>query len=311
MSICARRPVAGRDQKRLTIVSFHAHPDDEALLTGGTLAGASAAGHRVVLVTATCGERGLAGGQDGTGDDLARTRVAELQASARSLGCARVVLLGYADSGMHTTADPASARCAFSRVGVASAAEALAEILREESADVLTIYDQNGGYGHPDHVQVHRVGTLAAQLADTPCVLEATVPGSLFRLALRLLALVGHPLGSSAPLGIGQVFSDRRRITHRVRVTPHLEAKRAALAAHASQRRGAGQVRVLDRLVALPKPLFALVLGHEWFIEQGRAPSRRVPRLIRRCRSLVRSCGRADRRPPSVRAAAARRTTAP
>ena len=83
-----------------TLLAFHAHPDDEALLTGGTLARAAAEGHRVVLVTATDGARGLAGAADGRGATLARTRHAELLASAAALGCARVVWLGYADSGL-------------------------------------------------------------------------------------------------------------------------------------------------------------------------------------------------------------------
>src|SRR6185436_10456253 len=82
-----------------TLVSFHAHPDDEALLTGGTLARVAAEGHRVVLVTATAGGAGLS--SDGTGADrsLADHRRAELAVAARALGCARWELLGYEDSG--------------------------------------------------------------------------------------------------------------------------------------------------------------------------------------------------------------------
>ena len=79
-------------RQQFTLVSFHAHPDDEALLTGGLLARAAAEGHRVVLVTATAGERGLAGDRDGAG--LADLRMRELAASAEILGCARVVLWG-------------------------------------------------------------------------------------------------------------------------------------------------------------------------------------------------------------------------
>src|SRR5205823_5577774 len=99
------------------------------------------------------------------------------------LGCARVVALGYGDSGLH--ADPADAS-SFASQDVAECAAALVEVLREEHADALTIYDANGGYGHPDHVQVHRVGALAAELAGTPVVLEATVPGRLFDRVLRV-----------------------------------------------------------------------------------------------------------------------------
>ncbi len=92
---------------RYTIVSFHAHPDDEALLTSGTLARAAAEGHRVVLVSATAGEVGLAASSFGTADELAGHRRAELQRSAAAIGAARVEFLGYADSGLDGRAEPA------------------------------------------------------------------------------------------------------------------------------------------------------------------------------------------------------------
>ena len=264
-------PRAGSGAVGYTLVAFHAHPDDEALLTGGTLAKAAAEGHRVVLVTATRGERGLAGSQDGHGEDLARLRMSELHAAAAALGCVHVVTLGYGDSGLQP--DP-SDRAAFANADVDVAAERLAEVLVAERADVLTIYDRNGGYGHPDHVAVHHVGARAARLAGTPVVLEATVSASLFRGALRALRVLGHALGSSAPLGTDTVFSPRAEITHRIKVTRHLGAKRAAMAAHGSQRRADGQVRVLDRFLRLPLPLFALVFGREWYVEQGRSPGK-------------------------------------
>lgn len=260
---------AGVRRDTFTLVSFHAHPDDESLLTGGTLALAAAAGHRVVLVVATEGGRGLAGPQDGSGAMLSRVRMAELDRAASALGCARVVSLGYADSGLRP--GPADGD-AFVHADVDEAAHRLADVLREERADVLTVYDRNGGYGHPDHVQVHRVGVEAARLAGTPVVLEATVPARAFRMLLAGLRLLGHPAGRSAPLGTHQVFADPGRITHRVRVTGVLRAKRAAMAAHGSQRRGDGTVRLLDHVLRLPLPLFGLVFGHEWFVERGRIP---------------------------------------
>src|SRR3954451_8699966 len=126
----------GDPSPRYTLVSFHAHPDDEALLTGGTLARAAAEGHRVVLVTATAGGGGLAGVTDGRGAQLAGTRAAELQASAAALGCARIVCLDYADSGLHP--DPTDMN-AFAHVDVEAAAIRVASLLREEQVDVLTI----------------------------------------------------------------------------------------------------------------------------------------------------------------------------
>ena len=251
---------------RFTLVSFHAHPDDETLLTGGLLARAAQEGHRVVLVTATDGERGMAGPADGSGARLARTRAAELDAAAAALGVHRVVRLGFGDSGLHPTRD----EDCLARRDVEDIALLLAEILDEERADVLTIYDAHGGYGHPDHVQVHRAGTRAACLAETPVVLEATLPGQGFRLVLRLLRLLGHPLGRSAPYGTDRVFADPRTITHSVRVRSQARAKRAAMAAHSSQRRGPGPRRLVDHLASLPLPVFAALLGREWYVEQGR-----------------------------------------
>jgi LmbE family N-acetylglucosaminyl deacetylase len=266
--------------RRFTLVAFHAHPDDETLLTGGTLAKAAAEGHRVVLVTATCGERGLAGREDGHGAELASTRRAELEAAAAALGCARLVCLGYGDSGLRP--DPGDT-AAFAHADVPTVAGRLAELLREEQADVLTIYDPNGGYGHPDHVQVHRVGVCAARLAGTPVVLEATVSAGLFRAALLVMWTLGHP----APVGVRRVFSDRGVITHRVCVREFLPAKRAALGAHGSQRRADGQRRVMDHLLRLPRPVFAAVFGQEWFVEHGRDPVARAGDVFASLRSGV------------------------
>jgi LmbE family N-acetylglucosaminyl deacetylase len=253
-----------------TLVAFHAHPDDETLLTGGTLARVAAEGHRVVLVTATLGEAGLAAGPPG--EALAARRHAELLAAATALGCARVETLGYLDSGLHGDFRPGTgtAERRFADVPVEEAAERLAAILRDERADILTSYDRHGGYGHPDHVQVHRVGAAAARLAGTPVVLEATVDQRALRPLLALSRLVGRllpalPLGSAGP-----VFADRARLTHAVDVRAYLGPKRAALRAHASQTEGGRGLRTVAVLSRLPGPLFAAVAGREWYAETGR-----------------------------------------
>src|SRR5690242_4189144 len=172
-----------------TCVFFHAHPDDEALLTGGTMAGLAAQGHRVVLVVATAGENGLSG--TATASRLGRLRTAELDASAALLGCARVRHLGYGDSGLDgRAAPPPGGPHPFAQVPVCEAAAALAGILREEHADLVTGYDAAGGYGHPDHLQVHHVAAEAARLAGTEVLLEATVDRALLLRALRLVGTV-------------------------------------------------------------------------------------------------------------------------
>src|SRR3954464_7375263 len=109
-----------------TVVSFHAHPDDEALLTAGTLARAAAEGHRVVLVLATTGGAGLAGAEVLSRGDLAAQRMSELKRSARALSCVRVVWLGYDDSGLDGSA---SAGEPFASADVGAAADRLAGFL--------------------------------------------------------------------------------------------------------------------------------------------------------------------------------------
>ncbi|MEZ5093234.1 PIG-L deacetylase family protein [Nocardioides sp.] len=257
-------PAAGH--RRFTLVSFHAHPDDEALLTGGTLARAAAEGHRVVLVVATAGEAGLAADEGSLGE----RRRAELSEAAAALGVARVEVLGYPDSGF----DARVGGACFARTDPAEVAGRLADLLVEEAADVLTSYDVHGGYGHADHVQVHRVAALAAAGAGTPVLLEATLDRRLFgplvsalRVAGRVLPMPQLPEGS-------RLYSPHAALTHRVDVRPHLAAKRAALTAHASQAGGPGTgSRTLSLLLGLPRPVFTLVAGREWFREVGRTPS--------------------------------------
>jgi LmbE family N-acetylglucosaminyl deacetylase len=255
-----------------TLVSFHAHPDDEALLTGGTLARAAAEGHRVVLVTATAGEAGLSSDGRRRGESLGERRRLELAKAARALGCSRWELLDYADSGWGaSTGTDEHPAVPFSRLDPADPAARLAEILLEERADVLTVYDEQGGYGHADHVQVHRVGVLAAELARTPVVLEATVDRRrLQRVASVMRWLPG--LSRLVPPGqFASAFVARSELTHEVDVRHHLAAKRAALAAHASQATGGGSVRTLALLLRLPRSVLGLALGREWFRERGRA----------------------------------------
>jgi len=243
-----------------TVVSFHAHPDDEALLTGGTLARAAADGHRVVLVTATDGDAGLTSPEIRAAGSLGSLRLRELDQAATALGVQRVVALGFPDGD-------------FSSIAVAEAAAKLAEVLAEENADVLTTYDRAGGYGHPDHVHVHHVGREAARLAGTRVVLEATVDRQLLLRGIKLMRLLPGALGVN-PAEFASAYSARRDITHCVNVRAYLPAKKAALLAHRSQAVG-GKSRTVSFLLGLPAFLTGPVLGREWFIEQGRQPDDR------------------------------------
>jgi LmbE family N-acetylglucosaminyl deacetylase len=248
-----------------TLVCFHAHPDDESIATGGSMAAAAAAGHRVVLVVATKGEVGeVPDGFLAEGESLADRRVAETRASAQILGASRVEFLGYRDSGMVGTPTNDHPE-AFCQADVDKAAERLAAILREEAADVLTAYDENGVYGHPDHVQVHRVGVRAAELAGTPRVFESTVNRDAVRALISEARELGADMGGvDAPeaedFDLG-VSADR--ITTAVDVSAHIERKRASMRAHASQ------ISEQSFFLSLPDEAFVQAFGTEHYIRRG------------------------------------------
>lgn len=261
---------------RRCAVFFHAHPDDEALLTSGTMATLAAAGDRVVLVVATAGEAGLAAGQLRADGGLGGRRRAELQASARALGVSRVEVLGYADSGLATDPSPPPPADRLPRLAdadVAAVAAILAGILTEEGADLVTGYDVNGGYGHPDHVAVHHIAAAAAKLAGTPVLLEATVPRDrLLSWARRVNRLL--PAGRRVDLTPwAQAYSAAADITHRIDVRAQARARRASMRAHASQATADSGARTLGVFTKVPPPLFGAVFGREWYRQPGLPPT--------------------------------------
>ncbi|MGH9136961.1 MAG: PIG-L family deacetylase [Acidimicrobiales bacterium] len=250
-----------------TLVCFHAHPDDEAIGTGGVMSRAADEGHRVVLVVATRGEQGeVADGFLSPGEELWERRVGETHAAAALLGVNRVEFLDYVDSGMMgepTNEGPG----AFWRADVDAAAGRLADILREEHADVLTHYDDHGGYGHPDHIQVHRVGSRAGALAGTPRVFEATLNRDHFNRLRKAAAEMGDMPAEIADQELDESFGVAEAdITAAVDVTPWLDRKRAAMRAHASQ--------IADDhfMLAMPDLAYAMAFGTEWFIRDGQGP---------------------------------------
>lgn len=257
-----------------TLVLFHAHPDDESISTGGTMARAAAEGHRVVLVVATDGRHGERPADLAPGESLVDRRRAETERSAEVLGVHRIVWLGYHDSGM-TGWEQNDHPESFFQADTRQAAQRLAEVLVEEQADVLVVYDWHGVYGHPDHVKVHQVGHRAAALARDAGVpvrlLEATANrDQMVRLAERAREL-GLPIGEAdegfdpdAPADDGNPFGEpESAITLAVDVSGHLAAKRASIACHASQ------ITDTSFFLQLPEEAFAAAFGTEWFIEPG------------------------------------------
>lgn len=243
-----------------TLVFVHAHPDDEALLTAGTMARAVAEGNRVVLVVATDGAAGLTSSDYQA--DLGATRQAELAASAQALGVARIVSLGYPDSGLHGEfAD------GFAHAGRFTIARRIAALCDEEDAHVLVGYDPSGGYGHPDHLQVHRsVRTATALCARPPRLFEATLPREPIARAAHLAATLRLTPPEFSPAEFDVAWTPRAEITHRVDVRAHLGAKDASLRAHASQAAADGTTRTLAVLTRLPRAVQSLILGTEYYV---------------------------------------------
>jgi LmbE family N-acetylglucosaminyl deacetylase len=245
-----------------TIVSLHAHPDDESIATSGVLALAADAGHRVILVFATRGELGEP--VDGVleeGEQLALRRTAECYESAAVIGAHRVEFLGFTDSGMMGEASNDAPWC-FWRADVDHAARRLAVILREEEPDVITIYDDHGGYGHPDHIQVHRVGKRAAEIAGVPVVAQSTMNRDLIQRSRAAAAEMGIDLGDNGPPPeLPDDFgTPEAQITHAVDTVPVIHRKRSSMLAHGSQ------IGADHFMAALPLEAFQVVFGSEWFI---------------------------------------------
>lgn len=246
-----------------TLVSFHAHPNDDTTTCGGVMRKAHEDGHRVVLVLATRGELGYA--PDGfldAGEELWQRRAVEAQAAAEVLGVDRLEFLGYTDSGM-MAATTDGAPGTFRTAHVEEAAAKLATILREENADVLTVYDENGTYGDPDHIQVYRVGTRAAELAGTPKVYQSTISREHIKANQREYA---ERAGVELPAG-PDFGTPEAEITCVVDVTACTEYKRKALLAHASQ-----ITEQSTLFTDLPEETFRSMFGTEWFIRAGQGP---------------------------------------
>ena len=271
--------------RRLLLV--HAHPDDESINNGVTMARYAAEGAHVTLVTCTLGERGEVIPPELrhlTGAALGEHRLRELGDALAGLGVTDFRLLGgagrYADSGMMGIPDNDDPAC-FWRADVDEAAAALVEVVLEVRPHVLVTYDDDGGYGHPDHIQAHRVALRAVERAadagwTVPKVYLNRVPRSVAEAAFDQLRqeLPGLPFARSAAVSDVPGVVDDGLITTEIDGAAYAAAKAAAMRAHATQIEVAPDERHFALSNELAQPLFTteyyqLVRG-----ETGRPPGR-------------------------------------
>ncbi len=222
----------------LTLMAVHAHPDDEASSTGGILAKYAAEGVRTVLVTCTNGEMGDAPGGAKPGEDghdepaVVSLRRRELQESCDILGVKHLELLGYRDSGMMGWASNETPG-AFWGLPVDVGAAALSKLMDLYEPQVVVTYDENGFYGHPDHIQAHRITLAALDMAGRPAKLYCpTVRRSRLTLFRERMSQAGVEPPDIDEDRFGSPDED---IAATIDCREQAPVKLAALGAHASQ----------------------------------------------------------------------------
>jgi N-acetyl-1-D-myo-inositol-2-amino-2-deoxy-alpha-D-glucopyranoside deacetylase/mycothiol S-conjugate amidase len=240
-----------------TLLVVHAHPDDEASSTGGLLRLAANRGHTTVLVTCTNGDLGeTKGPAQGLAprqypehrSRLAAIRRQELLAATQVLGVTHLHLLDYHDSGMQGWETNQEARV-FAQVDIVEAASQLVRIIRQHCPDVVITYDENGGYGHPDHVMTHRVTRVAlAAAADATRWPAAGTPWQVRKIyytawarsdmlrAFKIMHFLGRPTPLRNPdFDPNTLGCPDELVTTRVDVRPVMRQKWQALFTHRSQ----------------------------------------------------------------------------
>jgi len=272
-------PEAAADRRLLLV---HAHPDDETIGTGATMAKYAAEGAHVCLVSCTLGEEGeillpdISHRAADADDTLGAHRLEELTAAMAALGVVDHRRLGgdgrFRDSGMIGT--PANERpdC-FWRADLLTAAEYLVAIIREVRPQVMITYDDFGGYGHPDHIQAHRVATYAAALAAAPSfrpdlgtewVIDKTYwtafPRSVIAAGIEAMRESGLANDfTEMDVDAAPFACDDELITAEIDAADRLEQKMAAMRAHASQ------IDVEGPFFALSNNLGSRAMGVEYF----------------------------------------------
>jgi mycothiol conjugate amidase Mca len=267
-----------------TLMAVHAHPDDEAISTGGVLARAAAEGVRTVLVTCTGGEVGEINPDTAVAlHNLAEVREGELRAACQELGVTHLELLGYRDSGMAGTEDNGHPN-AFAQADLEVAAARLVTLMRKYRPSVVVTYNENGFYGHPDHINAHRIAVRAYELAGDPAhapdgefapwsplkLYYTAVPQSaMAEFGTRLReAGIDAPVPDATEAEPPSWGTPDELVTTVVDISAHVQQKRRALFCHATQMGP-------DVFFAkIPERLFGELFGREAFqLVNARIPS--------------------------------------
>jgi len=257
-----------------SLLLVHAHPDDETINNGATMAKYVAEGARITLVTCTRGEEGevlvpelahLASSQD---DALGPHREKELAEAMKIIGVSDHRFLGaphriWRDSGMMGT-EPNSRSDVFWSANIDDAAQELVKIILEIRPDVLITYDTNGGYGHPDHIQAHRVAMRAAELARSagwaiPKIYWNTIPRSVIEEGIAEMKKIGSDFMGVEKAEDFPFAQPDELVTTVVDGGSFVEKKMAAMKAHSTQ------ISVDGPFFALSNNLGLQVFGNEYY----------------------------------------------
>jgi N-acetyl-1-D-myo-inositol-2-amino-2-deoxy-alpha-D-glucopyranoside deacetylase len=252
-------------QKRVLLV--HAHPDDETINNGATMAKMVSEGVSVTLVTCTRGEEGevlvpeLAHLASSAEDKLGEHRVTELANAMKELGVTDHRFLGnYRDSGMMGTPQNDHPNC-FWKADIEEAAKKLAAIIDEVKPQVLITYDEFGGYGHPDHIQAHRVAMRASEISswEIQKIYWNIMPKSVVAKGIDAMKAQGSDFFGAENVDDLPFVKDDSFVSALVHAPEQVEKKMAAMKAHATQ-------------ITLDGPFFALsnnlgvqVFGDEYY----------------------------------------------
>ncbi len=233
-----------------TLLAIFAHPDDESFGPGGTLAKYAAEGVNVHLICATMGEAGESDTADLDGceeyEDLACRREKELRCAVSILGLTELHLLGYRDSGMAGSPDNDHPR-ALAQADPDALAERVTDLMRRLHPQVVLTFDPYGGYGHPDHIAMHRATVAAFERlpsAERPQKLYFhTLPRTALRWAVRLMPLFGmnpEAIGKNRDINLRAALAHELPVTTRIDIGDYYEIKQQAGDCHSSQLSGPG-----------------------------------------------------------------------